>query len=98
MMMGSGVTVSCMVRKQYAPPATVSTHRAQTLHVAALMGVEGFGGRLGDSRRAKGQRLRRDYKPAELARDAGVTSATISRWENGEVLPDVATMARLAKI
>ena len=71
---------------------------SESLHVAVLMGVEGFGGRLGDARRAKGQRLRRDYKAAELARDAGVTSATVSRWENGEVVPDAELIAKLAKI
>ena len=61
-------------------------------------GVEGFGVRLGEARRAKGLRDGKDYRPADLARDMDTSSPTISRWENGENIPDVLTIAKLAKV
>lgn len=62
------------------------------------MGVKGFGERLSESRRLKGVRDRADYRPADLARDMETTGATVSRWENGGAVPDVETIARLAKL
>jgi len=41
-------------------------------------------------------RERRDVRPADVAREVGVSGATVSDWEAGKIIPRDDTMERLA--
>lgn len=53
-----------------------------------------FGGRLREARRAVRPRL----SQAAVAASLGVEQPSVSRWENGDVVPDVGQVARMCRL
>ena len=57
---------------------------------------ESVGDRIAQARREKAARERRDIRPVDLARALGVSGATVSDWEAGNVTPRDDAMIKLA--
>ena len=49
-------------------------------------------------KRVKSFRLRKNYSQKEIALRIGVSEQAVSKWENGECLPDVYNLKLLAQI
>ena len=58
--------------------------------------AQGFGERLAQERREKAARDRRDITQRDVAKAVNLTSAAISRYEAGDVIPNDDILARLA--
>lgn len=56
-----------------------------------------LGERIGQARREKGVRERRDITQRELAKAVGVTPTSISEWESDKVSPREDALTKLAK-
>lgn len=62
-----------------------------------MTGVEGFGRRLAQERRAKAARDERDIDQKDVAEAIGTSSVNVSRWESGQVVPGDDNIQKLAE-
>lgn len=60
------------------------------------MSKETVGDRIAQARREKAVRDRQDVRPADVARAVGVSGATVSDWEAGNITPRDDAMLKLA--
>lgn len=58
----------------------------------------GFAKRVMQARLDAGARRGKQLTQTEVAEKMRVTQATVGRWESGDAEPDLATIARLAKV
>lgn len=63
-----------------------------------MSNISTVGERIAQARRELGVRRVADITPAELAKEIGVTPATVYRWESNEKAPSAVSLAKLADV